>query len=122
MYSSVTNNYILYTLFGLSGSLFIFGVCRNFIVKNAFLEYIGMNTTTILAIHEPIKRVVLKISEITCSHIGFDWSIDYIQNNILFGFIISCIVLFSTIPIIKTLHYVKLKTGKIGSYILNFVK
>ena len=50
MYSSVTNNYILYTLFGLSGSLFIFGVCRNFIVKNAFLEYIGMNTITILAI------------------------------------------------------------------------
>lgn len=57
------NSYPLYLAGGISGSLFVALTCKNIIKKNIPLEFLGKNSIVILATHEPIKRVVLKVAE-----------------------------------------------------------
>lgn len=117
MYCNITGNFGLYLILAFSGIIFTFLMCRYIIKQNKYIEWIGKYTLIILAIHEPIKRIILKISSIITNI-----NIDFLQNNILSGFIISFLVLISCIPIIILLKKIRNHTGKIGSIILSFVK
>lgn len=57
-------NYLLFMLGGIISSIWLGFVCKWFVIRNIFLQFLGQNTITILAVHEPIKRIVLKIAEI----------------------------------------------------------
>lgn len=117
MYCNITGNFGLYLLLAFSGIIFAFLVCKYIIKQNKSIEWIGKYTIIILAIHEPIKRIILKILEII-THLN----IDFLQKNTLCGFIISFLVLISCIPIINMFRQIKKHTGKIGSMILSFVR
>ena len=61
--NSYGKNYLLFMLGGIIGSTWLGFVCKWFVTRNTFLQFLGQNTITILAVHEPIKRIVLKIAE-----------------------------------------------------------
>lgn len=43
---------------GIIGSVWLGFVCKWFVTRNTFLQFLGQNTITILAVHEPIKRIM----------------------------------------------------------------
>jgi len=121
MWSYTTNNYLLYTILGLCGSFMIFLFCKYLIIKNSLIEYIGLNTILILAMHEPIKRILLKLICILMSPSSGEAYKYYLQNNLLTGFLISVAVLLLTLPFITILQKTKEATGKWGNLLLNFI-
>ena len=65
MHGSYHNHYALFAIGGGLGSLAIYFISK-FIGKNKLLEWLGINSLTIMLIHEPVKRICLKIySQIT---------------------------------------------------------
>lgn len=122
VFSSVTNNFILYICFGIVGTVMVGVLCREFIVKSRILEYCGIYSIIILAIHEPIKRILMKILMIVGNKFGFILSKDVFSDNFLLGGVLCIIVVLGCIPVVKTFVYVKEHTGKLGNNILEFVK
>jgi len=117
VYSCEYGNFLLYLLLALLGISASFLLCKEYINRNRWLEWVGANTIVILAIHEPIKRILLKVCELT-THI----SIFDLQNSILYGGAISVIVLVLCIPIILCFKWLRYNSGVWGTYILTFVK
>lgn len=52
--NSYGKNYLLFMLGGIIGSIWLGFVCKWFVTRNTFLQFLGKNTITILAVHEPI--------------------------------------------------------------------
>ena len=61
--NSYGNSYLFFMLGGIIGSIWLGFVCKWFVIRNTFLQLLGQNTIIILAVHEPIKRIILKIVE-----------------------------------------------------------
>lgn len=117
IYSNRVNNIILYLIFGLSGIGMISFLCKYIIKKHYWIEWLGNYTIIILAVHEPIKRIILKLISISCNE-----DIDIIQNNIFMALFIAFVVLLLCIPVIYLFKYLKKHSGKIGTLLLNFVR
>lgn len=122
VYSGIINNYVLYLLFGLAGTYVVCGICKIAITSNKFLEYWGRNSIVLLAIHEPIKRVILKLVEVSLNKMGIAVSHIQIQSNVLSGFAIGIIVLGISYIVILCIRYARFHTGLFGRYVLAFVK
>lgn len=60
--NSYGKNYLLFMLGGIIGSIWLGFVCKWFVTRNIFLQFLGQNTITILAAHEPIKRSEIHIN------------------------------------------------------------
>ena len=117
IYSNRINNIILYLIFGLSGIGMISFLCKHIIKKHYWIEWIGNYTIIILAVHEPIKRIILKLISIF-----FNEDIYIIQSNIFMALFIAFVVLLLCIPVIYLFKYLKKHLGKIGTLLLNFVR
>lgn len=114
IYSNTINNIFLYLLLGICGIGAVLYSSKFLIKRHYFIEKIGFNSIIILAVHEPIKRIVIKLSEY------FLWG--QTQQNFWFALIISIVVLFSCVPIVYIFKYVKIHTGKLGATLLFFIK
>ncbi|MDF2647185.1 MAG: hypothetical protein K0Q73_2990 [Paenibacillus sp.] len=66
----ILGNYFLYYIAGISGSLFLYLVSKK-IKSGNWLTFLGKNTLIIMCIHDPIKRIVVKIVS-AVSHIPAD--------------------------------------------------
>lgn len=105
--NSYGNYYVVYLMGSISGTLFLSLLCKWVIVKNRFLEFIGQNTITILATHEPIKRVVLKSIEYIGGKIGLNLSISILQTNIFCSIIVMVTVLAIDVVVVCTFRFIK---------------
>lgn len=47
------------------------------------MEFIGQNTIIMLTVHEPIKRVILEVTEIALNRVGMNISINRMRKNVL---------------------------------------
>lgn len=117
IYSNRVNNIILYLIFGLSGIGMISFLCKHIIKKHYWIEWFGNYTIIILAVHEPIKRIILKLISIFCTV-----DIYIIQSNIFMALSITLVVLLLCIPVIYLFKYLKKHSGKTGTLLLNFVR
>lgn len=122
VFSSVTNNFFLYIFFGIAGTMMAGVLCRKIIVKSRILEYFGVYSIIILAIHEPIKRILMKVLMIIGGKFGFILSKDSFSDDYILGGMLCLIVVLSCIPMINVFVYAKKHTGKFGKNILGFVK
>ena len=103
------NSYLLYLTGSIVGSIFVALFCMWLICKNSFLELLGKNTIVILATHEPIKRVILKLTEILSGKVGVYISIELMQINILYSLVIVFVVLMVEIIVIYAFKFIKAK-------------
>ena len=101
------NSYLLYLTGSIVGSMFVALFCKWLICKNSFLELLGKNTIVILATHEPIKRVILKLTEILSGKVGVYISIDLLQSNVLYSLAIVFAVLIVDIMVIYIFKFIK---------------
>lgn len=86
--------------------------------KETLLDRMDCNyTIIILAVHEPIKRIILKLISIF-----FNEDIYIIESNIFMALFIAFVVLLLCIPVIYLFKYLKKHLGKIGTLLLNFVR
>ena len=117
MYCNIVGNWFLYFILAFSGIGISFIVCRYLIKECKIIEWVGTYTIIILAIHEPIKRIVLFIlKKVT----GID--IYFLQRDVFYAFIISLCVLCMCVPIILIFRWLKINTGKFGQNLLSFVR
>lgn len=122
IFSSVTNNFLLYLFFGIIGTMLIGIVCKMFIVNNKVIEYCGIYSIIILAIHEPIKRILMKAIMMGGEKIGFVITKDSFSENYLLGMLLCLIVMACCVPVITMLRGFKRYMGKIGAFVFGFVK
>lgn len=122
IFSSVTNNFLLYLFFGIAGTLMVGMLCRTCIIHNKVLEYYGKYSIIILAIHEPIKRILMKVVMLGGDKVGYDITKDSFSENYLLGIMLCLVVLICCIPIIAIFCNLKKHTGKMGKVVLGFVK
>lgn len=121
MYSSVFGNYFIYIAESIIGILFILLLCKFFFTKNKAIEFLGKNTIIILATHEPIKRVILKLIEILSGKIGMPVTTDYLQGNIFAGLLVVLIIMAIEPVLIQVLRLLKSKSKGIVKECLSFV-
>lgn len=112
IWSNSFGNYIWFIIGGVVGTLFIACVCKEVLSKNKLLEYYGRNTITILATHEPIKRVILKIIEVISSKVNLNITIAIVQSNFGLSMIVVIIILFIEILVIWIFNLVKKQLPK----------
>lgn len=117
IFSNTVNNLILYLILGMSGIGMLTFICKLIIRRNSLIEWVGMYTIIILAVHEPIKRIILKCFSIICNE-----NIEDIQSNLLLAFLISFLVLLSCVPIIMLFKWLKNHSGTMGTLMLSFVR
>lgn len=117
IFSNDVNNIILYLLLGLCGIGSMFLLCNLMLNKQNQLEWIGKHTIIILAIHEPIKRVLLQLSSM-----AMETDVFHLQSSVCIAIVISIITLIACVPVIYGFISIKKRTGKIGNVILNFVR
>lgn len=117
IYSNTVNNIVLYIILGLSGINVVWFLCKFVIKKNRIMEWIGAYTIIILAIHEPIKRIILKLISVFCN-----LDVLAIQSNLMLAFLVAFITLILCVPMIYIFRLIKKNTGKIGGELLCFIK
>ena len=122
VFSSVTNNFLLYLFFGFIGTMLIGIVCKMFIIHNKVIEYCGIYSIIILAIHEPVKRILMKVIMIGGEKIGFAIIKDSFSENYLLGMLLCLIVMACCVPVITMLSGLKRHMGKIGAFVFGFIK
>lgn len=121
MYSSVFGNYFIYIAESIAGILFILMLCKFVFKANKTIEFLGRNTIIILATHEPIKRVILKLIEIISGKIGMPVTTDYLQKNILTGLLVVLIIMAAEPIMIQIFRFIKSKSKGIVRSCLSFV-
>ena len=89
--NSYGRNYLLFMLGGIISSIWLGFVCKWFVIRNIFLQFLGQNTITILAVHEPIKRIVLKIAEMGMQRAGINVTIAEFQENTLYSLVVVAV-------------------------------
>lgn len=115
--------YLLFIVGGIIGSLWLGFVCKQFIKSNKFLENIGQNTITILAVHEPIKRIVLKIAEMGMQYIGINITVGQLQDNTLCSLVVVALVITLNLIVVDILRRVKFHLPiRISKRLMTFVK
>ncbi|UKI22305.1 MAG: hypothetical protein L6V88_08000 [Anaerotruncus sp.] len=89
LYSSLFGkNILLYIAESALGTVALIMLCKYLLTKSAPLEYLGRYTIILFATHEPIKRVLLKLTEIITTKLGKPLSIDFLQGNFFTSLII----------------------------------
>ena len=118
--NSYGKNYLLFMLGGIIGSTWLGFVCKWFVTRNTFLQFLGQNTITILAVHEPIKRVVLKIAEMGTQRVGMNVTITELQENTL---VVVAVVFAISLIIVNFLRRIKSSLPrKIRDNLMTFIR
>ena len=86
------------------------------------IEYCGVYSIIILAIHEPIKRILMKVIMMGGEKIGFAIMKDSFSENYLLGMLLCLIVMACCVPVITMLSGLKRRMGKIGAFVFEFIK
>lgn len=107
MWSNCFGKYPLWIIGNVSGSLFIACLCKWVITESRIIEWYGRYTIIILATHEPIKRVILKCSEILLNKCNIGITTDNLQTNIITSLIVVAMVMIIEILVIKIFQWIK---------------
>ena len=105
--NSYGKNYLLFMLGGIIGSIWLGFVCKWFVTRNTFLQLLGQNTITILAVHEPIKRIVLKIAKMGMQRVGMNVTITELQESTLCPLVVVAVALAISLLIVNFLRKIK---------------
>lgn len=106
MNNGVYSNYFLYFISAFSGIGSIYLISTLFKFKG--ISFLGINSLIIMCVHEPIKRIVIKIMEILTKI-----NSDIIRNNIVGIFTCSIVTLICILPIIYIVNkYLPFVVGK----------
>ena len=103
----VLGNYFLYYIAATSGTLFLYFISRK-LPHYRWLSFLGRNSLIILCIHEPIKRIVIKIISVYIKI-----PVDTLRNSILGSMLCLAILMLVLIPAIFIINrYLPFLLGK----------
>lgn len=88
MFSGDYGNYILGGLVGII-TFAVFCQQMGIIGDNALFHYVGRYSLIVLATHEPLKRIILKISEVLFVRMRYNFTIEFLQKNIVSSLLIT---------------------------------
>ena len=121
LYSSLFGKSILlYIAENAFGTVALIMLCKYLLTKSAPLEYLGRYTIILFATHEPIKRVLLKLTEIITTKLGKPLSIDFLQGNFLTSLLILLAVILIELIVIQIFRFIKSKTKSKGAFRILF--
>ena len=121
LYSSLFGKSIfLYIAENALGTVALIMLCKYLLTKSAPLEYLGRYTIILFATHEPIKRVLLKLTEIITTKLGKPLSIDFLQGNFFTSLIILLAVILIELIVIQIFRFIKSKTKSKGAFRILF--
>lgn len=92
MASVIYGNVVLFIIASVSGSAAVIEIAQ-IIKSNTVLEFFGINSIIIMCIHEPIRRIVIKLFSIL---IRVD--VSTIRDNVLYSFFVCFIVILIVCP------------------------
>lgn len=110
VFSCVMNNYFLYYIAGITGVISCFIGTYCLFKNNEKITWLGKYSLIILATHEPIKRVLMKIFDIVFSRYGYTFKI--FDNSIIAGFILCLVLIFVEFLFITFVRYINKKYNK----------
>lgn len=90
----VLGNYFLYYISAISGTMFLFLFSKK-IAHNKWLSYLGSNSLIIMAIHEPIKRIIIKLMSMIVNI-----PVDVLRQTLLSSFLCTIIIILILTPAI----------------------
>ena len=96
--SSFTPCYPLSFIFALLGFISIYIIAFG-IQKNRILSWLGMNSLGIMLMHEPVKRIVIKVYSIIIK-----MPVDTIRESVLQSLIITTFTILILLPIILLIN------------------
>lgn len=108
MNNNILQNYFMFYIAALTGVFFIFLISNK--IKCNWLSYLGKNSLIIMLLHEPLKRIVLKIIELVTRI-----NINILRDNIFLIIICSALIISLIIPCIYVIN--KFIPGIIGKNI-----
>ena len=121
--NSCGNSYLFFMLGGIIGSIWLGFVCKWFVIRNTFLQLLGQNTIIILAVHEPIKRIILKIGEMGTQRVGMNVTIAELQENTLCSLVVVAVVFAISLIIVSFLRRIKSSfPRKIRDNLMTFIR
>lgn len=121
LYSSLFGKSILlYITENAFGTVALIMLCKYLLTKSAPLEYLGRYTIILFATHEPIKRVLLKLTEIITTKLGKPLSIDFLQGNFFTSLLILLAVILIELIVIQIFRFIKSKTKSKGAFRILF--
>lgn len=117
LYSSLFGkNILLYILEAACGSVALILLCKYLLTKFAPLEYLGKYTIILFATHEPIKRILLKLTEIITAKLGKPLSVQFLQSNFFTSLIILILIILIELLVILIFRFIKSKTKSNGAF------
>lgn len=93
MNNNVFNNYFMFYIGALMGINFILLLSNK--VKYNWITYLGRNSLIIMLVHEPLKRIILKLIEMITKI-----NMDTLRGNIFLIIICSCLIILLITPLI----------------------
>lgn len=111
--SNLIPNYYLLYISGIIGSLIVINISK--IIKVAWLKFLGTHSLIIMCIHEPIKRIIIKIISVITNI-----NEEIIRTNIIWIMINSILIIAFIYIIIHSYKYIteiknKYRKFKIGA-------
>lgn len=86
-------------------SIYVFAYCLQ---KNTILSWLGMNSLAIMLMHEPVKRIVIKLYSVYSNN-----SVDILRDSLLNSLIITVLTILILLPIILLVNkYCPVLLGK----------
>lgn len=107
MWSNDFGNINLYIIGNIAGTLFVALICKWFLRRNDVMEFLGQNTIVIMATHEPIKRVILKMTEIICKNFNISITIDKLQKSIVTSLVVVFVILMMEVLVMWFFRKIK---------------
>lgn len=112
--------FFLYIAENAFGTVALIMLCKYLLTKSAPLEYLGRYTIILFATHEPIKRVLLKLTEIITTKLGKPLTIDFLQGNFFTSLLILFAVILIELIVIQIFRFIKSKTKSKGAFRILF--
>lgn len=86
-------------------SIYVIAYCLQ---KNTILSWLGMNSLAIMLMHEPIKRIVIKIYSLF-----FNISVEILRESLLNSMVITILTILILLPLILFINkYTPILLGK----------
>ncbi len=121
LYSSLFGKSILlYIAESALGSVALIMLCKYLLTECAPLEYLGRYTIILFATHEPIKRILLKLTEIISAKLGKPLSIQFLQSNFFTSLLALLLIILIELLIILIFRFIKSKSKSNAAFRILF--
>lgn len=118
MNNNIIPNYFIFYISAFLGIIFTINISKK--IKLSFVKYLGKKSLILMLVHEPIKRIVIKLVELLTKI-----KVEVLRTNIISILICSLIIIIIIIPMIiiidKYIPFIIGKSNQNKKYRINYL-